>query len=274
MRAALKERGNNIILALDDPGLALAELVLDQGWALPAATQIVAGSCATLLARPPEPRALVLQHERDLSRDAAMIAAIARHLQIAIGDAEIADLATSLGAGNAAPNHDGAAWWSTLPPMEQEMVAGALGPFTEPEIQGEPPSIIWMHQLFFVGDRPNERATGSIDITGRAHCLLNGPHIMLPPGRWSLLLTMLFSRAAAEHEFLVEIYTDLLIASGKIRPEQEGAADIVLDFVIDPRMERPVDVRVSSQRAAFDGSITVVRARLERTLPPAEQGAP
>jgi len=265
LRAALVANGRNFIVALDDPGMALADLVLGHGVELAAATQAVAGSCAALIGCRGAPGALVLRRDRDWPQEAATVAAIASHLQIAVDVDEMADFVANLAASDGKRQRDDAvAWWNGLTAADRAMASGALVPFIRHRANGEPPSVTWTHGLFFRGDRPDERAIGPIDITGRAHCLLSGPYIMLPAGSWSLSLTMLFSPAAAEHEFLVEICTDRPLAAGTIRPRQEGSAELRIDFVLDDSTEHPIAIRVSSVRAAFDGAITVVGATLAR----------
>jgi hypothetical protein len=265
LRAALVENRRNFIVALDDPAMAIADLVLDHGVELAAATQAVASSCAALIGYRSAPGALILQPDRDWPQQAAAVATIARHLQAGIDDAKIVDLLADLAAGDAMrPLQDAVAWWDGLAAADREMAAGALAPYIEHQESGGALSITWARDLFFLGDRPDERAAGRVDITGRARCLVQGPHIMLPPGSWSLSLTILFSREAAEHEFVVEICTDRPLASGTIRPRQEGSAAVVIDFALDESAEHPIDIRVSSVRAAFDGAITVVGATLVR----------
>jgi hypothetical protein len=261
--AALVENRQNFIVALDDPLTALADLVLDQGVELAAATQAVASSCAALIAYRSAPGALVLQSRLDWPKQGVTVGAVARHLQIAVDDSEIVNLVAGLAAGNdVRPGHDAIAWWHNLAVAERDMTDGALRAYLEDPENGEALSIAWSRDLFFRGDHPHERATGSIDITGRPRCLVNGPYIMLPLGTWSLSLTMLFSRGAAEQEFLVEIYTDRPLASGMIRPQREGPAEVAVDFALDDSTEQPIAIRVSSVRAAFDGAITMVGAKL------------
>lgn len=265
LRTALVENGRNFVVALDDPGMVLADLVLGQGISLADATRAVASSYAALLGYRSAAGALMLQSERDWPQTAATIAAIARHLQVPIDDAQLADLVESLPAGDATrPRHDVVAWWSGLATAARDTISGALRAYLEDQAHGEFLSITWTHDLFFLGDRPDERATGPVDITGRARLLLQGPHIMLPPGAWSLSLTMQFSRGAAEHEFLVEICTDRPLASGTIRPQTEGGAAVDLNFALDDVTEHPISIRVDSMRAAFDGTIAVVGATLVR----------
>jgi hypothetical protein len=182
-----------------------------------------------------------------------------------VDDREIGDLLANLAAGDTTQPRQGAsAWWSGLTASDRDMVSGALGPFIEHQANGDPPSFTWTRGLFFIGDRPNERATGPLDITGRARCLLQGPNIILPPGSWSLSLTVQFSREAAEHEFFVEICAENPLASGTIRPKQEGRAGVTVDFTLGDSAEHPIAIRVSSLRAAFDGAITLVGATLVR----------
>ena len=113
--------------------------------------------------------------------------------------------------------------------QDQETIVGALSPYFEPHGGGNVP-ITWTHDLFFHGENPAERLSGPVDITGRPHCLLQGPFIYLPPGAWNLSLSLIFSHAAADREYSVEIATDHPLASGNVRPNGFGDAAIDLAF--------------------------------------------
>jgi cytochrome c5 len=265
LREALAEAGEHIVVALDDPGTALAELVLHRGVALAAATRALASSCGALIGLRAAPNACVLWRNRDWPDGAATAAAIARHLGIAVEDAAIAAVASELAGAVAAPSMtDLAAWWSRLAAGEQAMVEGALAPYVEEPPDGVPPRIVWASGLFFLGDRPSEPAADSVDVTGRARRLIDGPYIVLPPGAWALSLAATFSRAAAEHEFRVEVCAGRPLATGMIRPQQEGHAELNLDFAVDDASDEPIAIRVSSVRAVFDGAIAELRATLTR----------
>ena len=189
--------------------------------------------------------------------------AIAHHLALALSDDAIAEIVSDLAAaGLTLERSDGIARWDGLGADEQRVVGGALDPFVTYLASGVLPPIIWERELFFLGDRPSERATGIIDVTGRARCLLHGPHIMLPPGSWSLLLKLLFSRAAAEHDFLAEVIADRQISSSIIRPQTEGVFELNLAFALEATTDHPITIRLSNQRAAFDGTVTLVGATL------------
>jgi hypothetical protein len=106
------------------------------------------------------------------------------------------------------------------------------------------------------------RSGGIIDVTGRARRLLDGPHITMPRGSWSLSLKLLCSRETTEHDFLLEVVADRQVASRTIRPQAEGAFEVDLPFALEATTDHPIAIRLSTQRAAFDGAVAVVEASL------------
>jgi hypothetical protein len=268
--AALVEAGRRFIIATDDVQIACAELAGEELAELPAAVQAIASSCAALIGHLAAPGGLVIAADRDGFDGVATAVAVARHFEFNLGEDDISEIVRDMEAGGFAERKRDGQWWDNLPRAAREMALGAIGPYLGDAPDGHPPPITWTRDLFFLGDRPNERPTGPIDITGRARCLIQGPHIILPPGSWSLSLTLLFSREGAEHEFLVEICADHPLASGSIRPQQEGSAAIDLDFALDDSTEQPISIRVSTVRAAFDGTIAMVGASLARAAASAD----
>jgi hypothetical protein len=81
-------------------------------------------------------------------------------------------------------------------------------------------------------------------------------------GSWSLSLELLFSRETTEHDFLLEVVADRQVASRTIRPQTEGAVEVNLAFTLEPTTDHPIAIRLSTQRAAFDGTVVVVGAVL------------
>src|SRR5712691_858084 len=267
--AALAENRRNFIVARDDPRTALLDLVLDRGIGLADAVQAVASAGGALTRCATAPGALVLYRDRDWLDPAGTAFAIARHLGIGVDGQSIADLMLDLAAdGVTRVRHDAVAWWSGLTADDQALVTGALAPFVEEQEDDGLMSLDWAADLFFVGGRLDVRARGPVDITGRAHCLLEGPHIMLPAGAWSLTLTLLLSAGAAEREFFVEVCADHLLATGTLPPQHSDHGETTLNFVLDETTERPLSIRVSTTRAAFDGTIAIGSARLVRAVPP------
>jgi hypothetical protein len=263
LRAALVEAGRTFLVVVEDPRTALAEAVHGHQDDAAAAARLVASSCAGITRYVSSPGALALFRDRDGGNPMRTARAIADHLALAIDDAAIADIVGDLAAaGLILEQSDGAARWDGLGAEEQRVVRGALDPFVTYLATGVLPPIIWERELFFVGDRPSERATDIIDVTGRARCLLRGPHIMLPPGSWSLSLKLLFSRAAAEHDYVAEVVADRQISSSIIRPQAEGLFELNLAFALEATTDHPITIQLSNQRAAFDGTVTLVGATL------------
>jgi hypothetical protein len=263
LRSALVQAGRTFLVVVEDPRTALAEAVHLQHNDVAAAAQLVASSCAGIIRYVASPGALALFRDRDGSNLLSTARAIARHLAVDVSDADIGEIVDSLAAaGLSFAASDDAVRWDGLGAEEQRVVDGVLGPFVTYLATGDLPPIIWEPELFFLADRPGERATGLIDVTGRARRLLDGPHIMLPPGSWSLSLNVLFSRETTEHDFLLEVVADRPVASRTIRPHAEGAFEVDLAFTIEATTDHPVAIRLSTQRAAFDGTVAVLGAIL------------
>jgi hypothetical protein len=276
LRRALIEAGRPFAVALDDPRTVLLDLVLQQEMPLPDAVQSIASSCAAFEQNAGGPGILLLDAERDGQQAEVTVAALARHFNLHASDEEIAALVSRLASTQPAPQqHDAAAWWTSLSEIERATVTGALASYLDREAPRGPLSVSWTHSLFFHGTRPGERTSGPVDITGRAHCLLQGPDILLPPGNYDLLLSLAFSPEAADREFSVEVCSDHTMVSSTLRPTSQGAAAIDLQFALEERNEHPISIRVSSLRASFDGVVSVDRATVRRSVPaPAEAAAP
>ena len=263
LRSALVEAGRTFLVVVEDPRTALAEAVSGIPSDMAAAVQLVASSCAGITRYVSSPGALALFRDRDGSDPLTAARTIADHLALDVSDADIVEIVNELAAaGQTFECGDGAARWDGLGVEERRVVDGAIGPFVTYLTTGDLPSITWERELFFLGDRPGERATGSIDVTGRARRVLDGPYIMLPPGSWSLSLQLRFSRETTEHDFLLEVIADRQVASRTIRPQAEGAFEVNLPFSLEATTDHPIAIRLSTQRAAFDGTVAVVGARL------------
>jgi hypothetical protein len=262
LRSALVEAGRLFVVALEDPRIALAETVR-AGSDLAAAVQLVASSCAAIERFASAPGALPLFRDRVGDDPIGIARKIVDHLALPASDPDIADVVGDLAAaGLMLPESVQPSEWVGLAEDEERIVRGALDPFLAHLSTGELSPVIWEPELFFVGDRPNERVTGPIDLTGRARCLLHGPHIMLPPGVWSLSLRLAFSREAVEHDLMIEVVGDGQIACSTIRPHSEGVLDASLGFTLEATTDHAIGIRLSTQRAAFDGAVALVRAIL------------
>lgn len=267
LRRALIETDRPFVVALEDPRVVLADLVLRRGVALPTATRMVASSCAAALCLRDAPGALVLDSSRDGDR-VSLATAIARHLQLDADAGEIAEIASGLDQNDATTVADAAVtWWTGLDEAERAIANGALGPYLEPDAATGSGPVIWAPGLFFVGDRPTEHIAGSIDITGRVRCLLRGPQILLPPGSWSLSAEFDVSPETTEHRFLLEITAGAVIGRTSIEPRAAGTIRAELDLVLEELPDQPIDLALSNERPAFAGHLRLLGVTLTRQPP-------
>jgi len=58
------------------------------------------------------------------------------------------------------------------------------------------------------------------------------------------------------------VIVDRPISSRTIRPQAEGIFEVSIAFALEATTDHPVVIRLSTQRAAFDGTVAVVRAVL------------
>lgn len=265
LRGALVDTGQNFVLAIDEPRKAVADLVIGDGVPFADAVRRVASSCGALTGYVTAPGALVVSPSRYPLQEVNTARAIAAHLKLPLNDAEAAAAhRSSMRAALPTAELADDAWWQSVDPTHAQTVEGALAPYLELPAVSEAVPISWAPELFSRGEGSSDPAAGPIDITGRPRCLFGGPHIMLPPGAWSLSLALYISREAAEHEFVAEVVTDAPLASGTIRPRAEGPAEINLNFVLEELADQPVSLRFSTRRAAFDGAIALLGVRLAR----------
>jgi len=261
LRSAFVAAGRTFLVAVEDPRTAFAKAVHRQSDDVAAAAQLVASSCAGTTRYVSSPGGFALFRDRNGSDPANTARAIARHLALNVSDADLVEIVNGLAAaGLTFERSDGAAQRDGLGVEEQRVVGGAVGPFVTYLATGNLPPIIWERELFFLGDRPSERATGIIDVTGRARRLSDGPHIMLPPGSWSLSLRLLFSRETTEHDFLVEVVADRQVAS-----RISGRRPKVLLRLIWPLRSRPR--RIIRSQSACRPSVRLLTAQWQWSAP-------
>jgi hypothetical protein len=265
VRAALIAARRRFLVALDDPRVSLRQVIASERVTIAYAIGAVAGSCAGVAAYVSASGALVLVLGAEhASRDPeAAAAAIAEHFQLGVSNDSVAEIVRQLAhRGITAERDDAIEWWTNLDDATKGLAMGAFGPFVHSFFVEERQPIRWASDLFFRGDQAGEPASGSIDITGRARCLMHGPRIMVLPGHWLLVLELVFSLEAADYEFSVEISAGDRLEFRLIHPQHSGLCETRIGFVVDEAGEHPVDIRLSSQRAAFDGTVRLEGATL------------
>jgi hypothetical protein len=267
LRSVLAAVDRPLVIAQGDPRRACAELGA-AGLPVAAAVRQVASSCGAIRDFAPVRSVLMLQADLDATNPTATVRKIADHFGLAIADRDLVRVLDEVGPASFAEDSAFAErWWNDLADSEHALLRGALSPYLPDAADPHAVALYWPADLFLQGDRPGESAAGAIDITGRARCLLHGPYILLPSGNWSLALIVGFSREAADNEFLVEVATDSQLASARLRPHQESQLTAQLSFTIDDSSDHPIAIRLSTQRAAFDGLVRLRGASLLRHEP-------
>jgi hypothetical protein len=250
--------GRPFLVALGDVRSALGDLLQRPDYDIAVATREIASSCAAMLTLTKAPGALVLPgaHGGDPVR---LAAAIAGHFGFVVAPTDLAAIAAAvadLGAGV-----QETAWTDGLSEREQVIVGGALQPYVGYFAGGELEPIVWEPDLFFTNeDRADGRlrpAVRPIDVTGRARILIFGPYINLPPGAWSATIVTAFSAETAGNSFVVEVTAGVQLGYERVQPAGEQVIEINLQFTIDESISQPVEIRLISERAAFDGRLVL-----------------
>jgi len=261
LRRAIAENGNPLIVALDDPRAALQNLVTRHGLDPVAATRAVAGSCASVLDYSVAGNALVLRAEQDGRDPVGTAKAIAQHFGFDLGQVEIAHSVDALAEIGISPMPgDSTTWWDCFEGSNREIVDGALEGYIDYFAGRGLSKIVWARDLFFVGDDPYQPATRLIDITGRIRNLLFGPYIILPPGSWVATVVLGFSKEAADITYGIEFIAGprcVSLCRTSIRPDGNRIFQATVVFTIEGSTDQPISLRISNERAAFDGHLVL-----------------
>ena len=152
---------------------------------------------------------------------------------------------------------------------DDRLVSGALEPYVRYFTKGgalEP--IVWEPELFFTTQNEEDGSRvpvrGAVDITGRARFLIFGPYVNLPPGSWVATVALGFSAETSGMSFIIEIAAGTQLTYTRVQPAREQMIETSLSFIVPPSTDRPVEIRVISERAAFDGRIALGSVRLAR----------
>jgi hypothetical protein len=258
--SALAKMGRTFVVALDDPRLAVQNLVMRHGVDFIEAARIVAKSCASVLSSLQLSGALVLQAEQAEKDPASTANAIARHLKLDVNESDIAYAAAVFADLNS--NHcrqEARSWFDDLQGPRHALAMDAIGPYLDCLAVSELRPITWGRELFFIDEEKSaerhQSASRSVDITGRPRFVIYGPGITLPPGAWSAVVALGFTPEAAEMSYVVEIYAETRLAQTRIEPGPRRYVEVSLSFLLsEPLM---IDVRIWNERAAFDGRLAL-----------------
>jgi hypothetical protein len=266
LQAEIIQTGRPFLVTLGAVHSALYELLQRPGYDLATATREIAGSCAAMLTLTAAPAALVLSSGGE-DDPTALATAIARHFGFTLSPGEIDAVAESIETAAEGEVREESGWLDQLGARERAIINGALEPYVRYfNGGGELEPIVWEPDLFFAAEGAADGApipaSGPIDITGRARFLIFGPYINLAPGLWSATAVIGFSAETTGLSFVIEIAAGTRLTYARVQPTGEQVIETDLQFTIDDSATQPVEVRIISERAAFDGRVVLGHVRL------------
>lgn len=272
LRTALLGTGRRFVVALDDPHVALQNLVTRHGLEWKSAVRAIATSCASMLNYTAMPGALVLRADQEGRDPAAAAAAIVEWLDLDVSPADIAALAAGQPDQEAfAAGDDHAAWREGISPTDRAIADGALDGYADYFGGAGMGHFVWRRDLFYLGDEPDTAADRAIDVSGPVRFLLYGPYIALPPGQWAATIVLAVSKEAADLSYGVEILAGSqfgYLARGTIQPRREGLCETIIDFAIPAALDQPIELRIANLRPAFNGRLALGHIALSPRLQP------
>lgn len=122
---------------------------------------------------------------------------------------------------------------------------------------------IWAPELLNYNSRRISGGTsGELDLTGRSRCLIAGPYIVLPVGRWRATYRLTFDRTGSRSRFRVDWGGVHDFSSEEFVPGRAGIFEISQDYVWhDPG---PAEIRVILLEGVFDGQMSFSGAEVSR----------
>jgi hypothetical protein len=266
LQAEILQAGRPFLVACGDPRTALQDLI-ERGQSLTEATRSAASGCAALLPLVTAPGALVLS-AADAVDPATVIRVMADHFELGADDDTIAQsLADFAAAGLASRSGHNGTRQAQMGEREEAVVNGAVVPYFAKLLGGaELEPLVWERELFFISNDPplEEKvpATRPVDLTGRPRILIYGPFISLPPGNWSADIVLAFSAETAGMGFLVEAYAGRQLARTRLESAGAQVIDVALGFTVAATLDHPIEVRVISERASFEGQLALGQVTL------------
>lgn len=117
------------------------------------------------------------------------------------------------------------------------------------------PVIFWPREAFLAGDRLGEGLDDSLDLTGGARCLIYGPYLHLPTGRWDAKFLFDVDEDCHGQIFTVEIFAGEPLGKLRVCPQGIGSFEAAVPVeVIDPRA--PIEVRLMMDSGAIEGRLS------------------
>jgi len=243
LRAMLETTNARFVVALDDPRLAVADILARTNGELRAVTRAVANSCPLVMRCASLPGALTIRRSQAGMDAVTAVAAIARHFELTLNEAEAQRIVDDLSARGLcyappAPDED--------PGTKHKVADAALATYAECFAGGDLATIVWPRELFIVNGNSGKRTTDVLEISGSTSVapLIYGPYIHLPPGSWTARVLLGFSSQAAGHTFLVDACAGRQLACMSFQPGKAGVYTADINFSLDEPSGHGLEIRV------------------------------
>jgi hypothetical protein len=246
LRNGLVETTTRFVVALDDPRVAVADMLAEADRELASATRAVANSCSSLIRYIAAPGALALDASRARADALGTVLAIARHFDMPIDVAAVTAIIEDLETAGLSPNHpDDDAIGQRSPVGGHKLVDGALVAYRDFFAGGSIGQIVWTRDLFTLVADPGKNPSEIIDVSGGARCLIHGGFIHLAPGSWNARAVLGFSRETLGHIFQFIAYVEHReLASTSFQPSTAGMYSAEINFSLGEAVGRGVNLRV------------------------------
>jgi hypothetical protein len=243
--AALAATNARFVVALDDPRIAVADMIGSTNSDLRAVTRAVANSCPLVMRCASSPGAITIRrYQTDLDAVTA-VAAIAHHFELPLGDGEAARIVKELAVrGLCCAPKASEEETAQRSEMRHKIVEGALAAYAKCFAGDDLGSIIWPRELFIVNGDAGHGLADALDVSGGFRILIFGPYIHLPAGSWTARVVLGFSSEAAGHTFLVDAFSERQLGSTSFQPEREGVYTVDINFFLDEPSGHGVEIRV------------------------------
>jgi hypothetical protein len=247
LRAVLAEAGARFIVALDDPRLAVCDMMAVTGAEVGVVTRAVANCCPLMMPFAALPGALRLHADRARANIGETVFAIARHIGLGLSEAQIAQVVDDIAATDLTRAFAAGDTSSTaISEQGYRIIDGALSGYAELfSGGGAVGQIVWRRELFVLYAEGFQRPTGVVDVTGPPRTLIYGPYIHLPPGRWTARIVLGVSPDAAENTFLVDAFADSRqLGYTVLVPARGGVYAADIDFSMEEASAKGLEIRV------------------------------
>ena len=141
-----------------------------------------------------------------------------------------------------------------------ELAAAVLPHVEDPDEPGM--AADWPSSAFLLGDSPDMPMQGPVSLAGPGRCVLYGPYLHLPPGRWCALVSLGLDECFSARSFTLEIICRDVITKGRFYCDGSGVFETRLHFEhCDPHL--PIELRLFQDAGEIYGSITTFAVSLQ-----------